>query len=38
MNIPINREDRKTLHVLFIVMAGFMAGVALLFYVIVTDL
>ena len=38
MNVPIDREDRKYVHVLLIVVAGFMAGVLLLFYVIATDL
>ena len=38
MNFPISREDRKYVHVLLIVMAGFFAGVVLLFYIIATDL
>jgi len=32
------REDRPALHVLIIVVAGFVAGLALLFYIIATDL
>jgi phage shock protein PspC (stress-responsive transcriptional regulator) len=38
MNLPISREDRKYIHVFFIVMAGFVAGVVFLFYIIATDL
>ena len=32
------REDRRALHILIIVVAGFLAGLALLFYIIATDL
>ena len=34
----LSREDRRDLRILWIVVAGFLAGIALLFYIIATDL
>lgn len=36
--MPFNEEDRKAFRVMFIVAGGFVAGLLLLFYIIVTDL
>lgn len=36
--MPLSPEDRRSLRLLLVVAAGFLAGVALLFYVIATDL
>jgi hypothetical protein len=35
--MPLTREDRKQLSVLVLVVAGFLCGLALLFFLIATD-
>jgi phage shock protein PspC (stress-responsive transcriptional regulator) len=35
--MPLDPEDRRHLRILFVVVAGFVAGLALLFYLIATD-
>ena len=35
--MPLSREDRKELRILLIVVAGFLFGLALLFFMIATD-
>lgn len=36
--MPLAEEDRRSLRVLLVVAFGFLAGIGLLFYIILTDL